>query len=386
MYAPEIDIGATDMIYERRFPMTTRGEKEYLYWLCHIKSLGDATIRKLHEYFGSFGEIWKADDKALMESGILSDKQRNALWAGKRQMDEVMKEYESLAGRGIRFVADWEEDFPHNLQNYRGMPQGLFVKGRFPDGTRPCVAIVGARECTEYGRQLTECFARELAANGVQIVSGLACGIDAAAHQGAIDAGMDTYGILGNGINICYPRENFALFERMERTGGVISEFPLDTPPIRTNFPRRNRLISGFSDAVIIIEAKERSGSLITADFALEQGKEVFAVPGRPTDPLSAGCNRLLSAGALHALSPADILEYFGVKYAKKLTVQKFSEKSLAKKEKVLYSCLDFRPRHMEELLKLSGMGLTECMESLMALELKGLAYKTGNQYYCRKM
>ncbi len=361
-------------------------EKEYLYWLCHIQGLGSVSIGKLRAYFKSCGEIWKADDKTLSDTGILSEKQRNAVWASKRHIDGVMKEYAGLESRGIRFVADWEEEFPQELKNYYGMPSGLFVKGNFPQKRRPSVSIVGARECTAHGCQLAECFARELAANGVQIISGLAAGIDAAAHRGAIAAGKGTYGILGNGINICYPRENYKLYREMERSGGIITDFVPGTPPVKFNFPMRNRLISGLSDAVIIIEAKEKSGALITADYALDQGKEIFAVPGRITDPQSAGCNRLLASGARVALGPSEILEYLGLKYEKKLTVHKFSEKSLAKNEKVLYSCLDFQPRHLEELMKLSDMSVTECMESLMALELMGAAYGAGNQYYCRKM
>ena len=165
-----------------------------------------------------------------------------------------------------------------------------------------------------------------------------------------------------------------------------MTEFPLGTRPSSMNFPMRNRIISALADAVIIIEAREKSGSLITADYALEQGKEVFALPGRITDPLSGGCNRLLQTGAAVLLSPSDVLDFLGLKYEKKLTDYKNTEKRLAKNENLVYSFLDSRPKHFDAIVSACGLSMAECMESLFRLELAGIVNKTGNQYYSRKM
>ena len=186
---------------------------------------------------------------------------------------------------------------PGRLLPFRDRPAGLFVRGTLPAKDRFTAAIVGARSCTELGRQTAERLAFRLAEAGVQVISGLALGIDGAAHKGALEAGGKTFAVLGCGADRCYPRENYGLFHKMEIQGGVLSEFVPGTSPLPMNFPMRNRIISGLSDAVILVEAREKSGSLITADLALEQGKEVFAVPGRITS-LSRGCNRLIQNGA----------------------------------------------------------------------------------------
>lgn len=367
-------------------------EKEYLYCLCHIPPLGAVSILTLYEYFGSFGAIWLAKDRELdhvLTAGsrrLMNEKKRNALAEGRRKEAEFRKEYEGLEARGITFISVLDQEYPHRLSVLYDRPPGIFVRGKLPEETRPAVAIVGARDCTEYGRQLSEIFAGELAGEGVQIISGLAMGTDGAAHWGALKAGQPTYGILGCGADICYPRENYPLFERMTGQGGLITEFVPGTRPVPMNFPMRNRLISGFSDAVIIIEAKEKSGSLITADLALDQGKEVFAVPGRVTDAESAGCNRLIQSGAALASSPSDVLDFLGINNVKKLTLHKKTEKRLAKKENLVYSCLDLRPKHLEEIMKMCRLPVTDCMECLLELELSGMAVGTGNQYYCRKL
>lgn len=367
-------------------------EKEYLYCLCHIPPLGAVGILKLYEYFGSFGAVWKAKDRELASirysNGriILDDKKKKALGEWKNREEALRREYETLEKQGIQFVTILDQEYPKRLESFGDRPPGLFVKGSLPKEDSPSVAIVGARNCTEYGRQIAGKFAGELAEEGVQIISGLAAGIDGFAHMGALEAGQTTYGVLGCGINICYPREHYSLFCRVVKQGGILTEFVPGTGPLAMNFPMRNRIISGLSDAVIIIEAKEKSGSLITADLALDQGREVFAVPGRATDPLSAGCNQLIKSGAALASCSEDILDYFGIKSMKKITVFKNSEKRLAKKEKLVYSCLDLQPKHLEEIMDKCCLSVTESMDILLELELMGLAVGTGNQYYCRKL
>ena len=218
------------------------------------------------------------------------------------------------------------------------------------------------------------------------MISGLALGIDGAAHKGALEAGGKTFAVLGCGADRCYPRENYGLFHKMETQGGVLSEFIPGTSPLPMNFPMRNRIISGLSDAVILVEAREKSGSLITADLALEQGKEVFAVPGRITDPLSRGCNRLIQNGAAVCLGPEDVLEAFGIKFEKKTRADKKTEKRLAKNENMVYSFLDSRSGTLEEIMDACGLSVTETMECLLKLELMGMVQGNGDQYYCRKL
>lgn len=367
-------------------------EKEYLYCLCHIPPLGAVSILKLYEYFGSFGAVWTAKDQefdhiaAVGGKKLMNKKKKDALCEYRRREAEFIKEYEGLERRGVRFITILDREYPQRLSYFPDRPPGLFLRGRLPAEDRPSVAIVGARNCTEYGRQMAGFFAGELAKEDVQIISGLAIGTDGAAHRGALEAGKATYGVLGCGIDICYPRENYPLYEKMVNNGGILTEFVPGAGPLPMNFPMRNRIISGLSDGVIVIEAKEKSGSLITADLALEQGKDVFAVPGRATDVVSAGCNQLIQNGAALVTSPTDVLDYLGIKYVKKLTLHKNSEKRLAKKENLVYSCLDLRPKHLEQVMKMCGLPVTECMESLLELELSGLAVGTGNQYYCRKL
>ena len=197
------------------------------------------------------------------------------------------------------------KEYPERMMPFSDMPEGIYVKGRLPRDDRPSAAIVGGRVCSAYGREQARRFAREMAASGVQIISGLASGIDAAAHEGALEGGGTTFAVLGCGVNICYPRENYPLMRKiLGQKGGVLSEFPPGERPLAWHFPQRNRLISALADLVLVVEARKKSGSLITADFALEQGKSVYALPGRVNDSLSEGSNRLIAQGAGIAVEP----------------------------------------------------------------------------------
>jgi len=361
-------------------------EKEYLYLISHTVGIGPVTIHNCKKHFHSFKNVWEASEKALEESGLFEQKRLEAFLACKKMETQYRKEYESLACDKIRYITYMENEYPDRLQYFKDKPAGLFVKGKLPDDETPTVAIVGARNCTSYGKDVAEHLARELTNAGVSVISGLALGVDGAAHKGCLDAGGETYAVLGCGVNICYPRENFRLFRAIEEHGGIISECMPGTMPIPMHFPMRNRIISGLSDAVIITEAREKSGSLITGDLALEQGKEVFAVPGRINDALSAGCNRLIRMGAAICLGPEDVIQFFGVKYRKKLCEKKNTEKALAKKEKLVYSFIDSRPKSLEEIVTFCQISVSEAMETVMTLEMNGLIRSEGNQYYCRKM
>lgn len=286
---------------------------------------------------------------------------------------------------GIWRCGAWEETYPERLRCYEGMPGVLYTKGCLPQEEKKNVAIVGARACSPYGAHQAYTFAKVLAEHGVQIISGLARGIDGKAHQGALDGGGKTFAVLGCGVDICYPREHAQLESRILQTGGgVFSEFDLGTPPYAGNFPRRNRIISGLADLVLVVEAKAKSGSLITASFALEQGKTVYAVPGRVGDALSEGCNRLISDGAGVAYSVEPLLEELKIP---KGFPEDFREKNkigLASQEEMVYSCLDLHPKNIEDIVREIPLSPREITGLLLKLELKGLIEEPVKNYYAR--
>ena len=218
---------------------------------------------------------------------------------------------EELKKAGVRFVAALEERFPQKLKEIPDPPFGIYYKGRMPEENEPAAAIIGARLASGYGREQARRFGRRIGARGIAVISGMARGIDGIAQKAALDAGGKSYAVLGCGVDICYPEENRDLYEQLLQEGGVLSEYPPGTFPDARLFPPRNRIISGLSDLVLVIEARKKSGTLITVDMALEQGREVYALPGRVSDALSDGCNRLIRQGAGAATCPEDILEYF---------------------------------------------------------------------------
>ena len=365
-----------------------RQEREALYWLVSSPFLGAVSIRRLGEYFGGYSSLLNIEETRLREAGILTEGQIKRMMVWQSQADVCRKQLKNLetGENPAVFLTAEDPAYPGRLREIYDYPMGLFVKGSLPDPQKPAAAIVGARGCSFYGEQIAEEFSRALAAEGVQVISGLAAGIDGAAHRGALKAGCPTFGVLGCGINICYPSGNFYLYQQMQQSGGILSEFPPGTSPKARNFPMRNRIISGLADVVLVVEAREKSGSLITAELALEQGREVFAVPGRITDHLSGGCNRLIQQGAHVAVSPADILEYLGVKCQKELILCGKNVNTLAKKEKMVCSCLDFNPKHIDQILEKTGLPFSEVLGILLELELGGLAFRAANHYYGKKL
>lgn len=278
----------------------------------------------------------------------------------------------------------FEEKYPKRLSVYENMPQTIYVKGRLPLENTKTVAIVGARICSHYGAYQAYRFAKELAQQGVQIISGMAKGIDANAHKGALDAGGTTFAVLGCGVDVCYPKQNQRLYDEIMKKGGVLSEFDNQTPPFAGNFPKRNRIISGLADLVLVVEAKKKSGSLITANYALEQGKTVLAIPGRVDDALSEGCNLLIADGAGIANSVESILSELQIFPKKKEDFPCKSKIWLASHEEMVYSCLGLQPKNIEEIFQEIPLKLGEIMEILLKLELEGLIMEPVKNYYTR--
>ena len=294
-----------------------------------------------------------------------------------------------------RYISRFEEDFPDRLRFIQGCPAGIYVRGDLPDPEIKTVSIVGSRACSEYGRKMAEYFASHLAAAGVQIISGMARGIDGIAQRAALEAGGRSFGILGSGTDVVYPEQNREIFNMIEGNGGLISEHPDGTAPLGPHFASRNRIISGMCDILLVIEARLKSGTSITVANALEQGREIFAVPGRLTDGLSAGCNKLISEGAGVALHPDDILKALGLLCEGPVSTVSAKGKSpeggvlvrrfdLCGKEKKVFDCLDLYPKSIDELVRTCRLSVSDVLEALTGLCIKGAAKECARSNYIR--
>lgn len=275
--------------------------------------------------------------------------------------------------------------YPQKLLPLERMPAGLYVIGSLPNPRGKSVAIVGARSCSPYGRAQALHFGKVLAAHGVQIISGLAYGVDAWAHQGALDGGGKTFAVMGSGADVCYPKANYPLYRKiLETGGGILSELEPGSHPEAWHFPIRNRIISGLADLVLVIEARKKSGSLITADYALDQGKNVYALPGRTEDGLSEGCNALIAQGAGIALSPEQLLEDLGMATQPSSPPPPMSPErpSLTDRQKVVYDSLCQSEKSLEALLEATRLPLSDLSSILLELRLKGLVRETLPGYY----
>ena len=282
-----------------------------------------------------------------------------------------------------------QPEYPEKLRNFERMPRGIYVLGELPKAQKKSVAIVGARTCSNYGKQEALKFSRTLALHGVQIISGLAYGIDTWAHLGALESGGQTFAVLGCGADVCYPKENYPLYRKIVREGGgILSEFEPGCPPKPWHFPVRNRIISGLADLVLVVEARRKSGSLITADCALEQGKSVYAVPGRADDELSAGCNALIAQGAGIACTPEIILEDLGISVKKlekdgaEYTNEEQCIRSLSKNLQIVYNQLRDGEKNLEQLYMCTDLETSALSSILLDLQLKGYVRERIPGYY----
>ena len=292
-------------------------EQPYAYWLM-CAPIGDATKSRLLLRFGRPSGVFEASEKALLDSTLSTGKkERWIAYIKERKEENTKREYEELQTKGILFYPEYHPHYPVKLLSIPARPFGIFVKGKLPDIRQRSLAIVGARDCSEYGQYVARHFAEKMAQNGVAVISGLARGIDGIAQRTAMEAGGESFGVLGCGADICYPKSNEKLYRMCMERGGILSTYLPGTPPTPNLFPPRNRIISGLSDGILIIEAREKSGTIITADLALEQGKDVFVIPGRVTDRLSDGCNSLIRQGASLIQSPEQLLEELHIGYGK---------------------------------------------------------------------
>jgi DNA processing protein len=293
------------------------------------------------------------------------------------------EETETAAAAGVRIITLDDEGYPANLRQIADPPPVLYIRGEITGEDAEAIAVVGSRAATGYGRATAAVLSRELASRGVTVVSGLARGIDSSAHHGALEVGGRTIAVLGSGMDCVYPRENRPLAESVARSGAVVTEFPFRSQPDRWHFPLRNRIISGLALGVVVVEAAARSGALITGRLALEQNREVFAVPGNISSPVSAGPNSLISDGAKLVSRVEDILEEFP-RLAGREPVQLQLPQPLSKEESSLMSHLGSEPVAVDDLIRRSALPSARALSLLTALELKGLVDRQAGRGYVR--
>ena len=286
-------------------------ERVYAFWLHAVPWIGQGPVPAILNAFGSPREAFLASDEQIINA---VGKRSNpcALLEYRKEFD-IFERYDEFMRSGMKVVFAWEEDYPARLRYIPDPPLALFYIGRLPEDNKLSVAVIGARQCSEYGEMLADELGEALGKNDVNVISGMAVGIDGISQSAAVAAGGSSFGVLGCGADICYPDSNYGLYEKLKTSGGVLSAYPPGTPAISRYFPPRNRIVSGLSDAVVVLEARNRSGTLITVDMALEQGRDIYAAPGNLTDDLSSGTNGLIGHGARIYLSPeifmADLFE-----------------------------------------------------------------------------
>jgi DNA processing protein len=344
-----------------------------------VSGIGNVSGRALVRAFGGPEAVWAASDAALQRAG--ARREVRAALRGFARWREVERQLERLARAGGRLVTCADASYPELLSHINDPPLFLYVLGEFTPADAGAVAVVGAREASPYGRQMAAQLAEGLVARGVTVVSGLARGIDAAAHGAALRAGGRTLAVLGSGIDVVYPTEHHRLHMQIARQGAVVSEFPPAAPPDAENFPARNRVISGLCLGTVVVEAGERSGALITAQFAAEQGREVFAVPG-PVGARSRGTHQLLRQGAGLVECADDILRELAPQRGAAAPLP--ARPLLAAGEAAVLAELDDTPRTLDELIGCTGLGASALLETLLLLELRGLVRQLPGQHFAR--
>ncbi|MBQ1689280.1 MAG: DNA-processing protein DprA [Lachnospiraceae bacterium] len=353
-------------------------------WLGAMSGCTPFLIERLRKEFVSEEEIFSASYAALLQVPQITEKQINRILASKN-IDKIKWYDAKMQEKDIRYITVDDPAYPSGLKEIHNKPYGLFVRGKMPNQKQLSIAIVGARNCTSYGKEMARWFGKELSDAGVQVISGMAYGIDGYAHRGALQGKTATYAVLGSGIDVCYPQEHFELYMELMQQGGVLSEYGLGVLGKAYQFPMRNRIISGMCDGVLVVEARQKSGSLITADLALEQGKEIFAVPGRIGDPLSKGCLELVKQGAELVMTPEDLIQNFhleNVDARKQLTL--FDCLQLLPQEKEIYDILSFEPISLAQLLEQIKGPMWEVANLLMQMEMKGVIQQPMPNYYMR--
>lgn len=359
---------------------------KYLYWLDACYRLGNATKAMLMETYGDAKAVYYENRRKL--ATMIGEEKEEIIWQMKKRWD-VDKEYEKIVKDEIGAVIYGMQGYPKRLLHIPDAPFCLYYKGHLPPEDLLCVSVIGARDCSEYGAYVAKELGKELGKSNVCLVSGMARGIDGISQNAALDAGGLSFGVFGCGVDVCYPKNHKSLYERLQQSGGIISTYLPGTQPRPELFPPRNRIVSGLSEVVVVIEARQKSGTLITVEMALEQGRDVFAVPGRITDRLSDGCNRLLYEGAGVFTTPKDFVDMLADKYPDKRIkregrMDKEGSIALTYAEKQLYSVLDYMPKSIEEICGRAKIAPQEAMGPILMLCIKGLIIEKSPGWYAK--
>jgi len=355
--------------------------KDLKYWVGFsiIPGIGRIKLGQLESYFGNLEDAWQAAPGDLKRAGLDSGSIRAITsWQPKISLEAEM---EKLDRYGVKVLTCHDPDYPSRLKEIYDYPPLLYVRGSLLPEDEWCLAIVGTRRTTVYGRQVTEEIVADLARSKITIVSGLARGIDSIAHRSALEAGGRTIAVFGCGLDIVYPSENANLARSIIQQGALVSEYPLGTRPKADNFPRRNRIMSGLSLGVLVVEADETSGAMITAHLAVEQNREVFAIPGSILSPASRGANHLIQEGAKLVRNYTDILEELNLTaVAHQIEMKEIIPPSDT--EALLLKQLSAEPTHIDEVCQGSGLPISTVSSTLTMMELKGLVKQVGNMNY----
>jgi len=360
------------------------------YWVALNLVLAEnlKAAKKIVDHFPTLADAFRASSREFIALGI--EKEKAQTLTSSRILDQACREIEKLERKKYSILTLEDEDYPEYLRETFDPPFVLYSAGKIETLKGPAVSVVGARKHSAYGRAVAEKLARDLASRGIVIVSGLARGIDSIAHWGALEGGK-TVAVLGSGLENIYPRENATLFHKIIERGAVVSEFPLKSPPLGFHFPIRNRIISGLSLALVVVEASKRSGSLISARLALEQNREVMAVPGNITSELSQGTNWLIKTGAKLVESWEDVAEELPSPLKEELLAKKEEKKekppSMSPQERKVFELIETDSlTHIDHLVEGTEFSVSEILSILLNLELKGLIFQRPGKYFQRRL
>ncbi len=347
-------------------------QKDIFIWLSHIEGVSNRNIKYLINYFNNIEEIWYAKKKHIINALNNRIATANRILENRNE-DFITNIFKNLDNNNISALTVYDSDYPSRLKNIYDPPYVIYVKGNKMNFDMPLISIVGTRKATPYGKWAARYFARELAEWNIGIVSGLALGIDTYAHKGALDGNGYTIAVLGCGLDRYYPASNKVLMDEIFEKGCIISEYCLGTQPLKYHFPARNRIISGLSDSIVVIEAPQKSGALITVDFALEHGKDVYALPDRINSIKSKGTNKLIRDGARILLEVDDIIEGLKYKYSlnKKSTEQAIRD-DLSELEMKVFNIVKRNPINIDLIINKTGIKASELSPILTILEIKG--------------
>ena len=360
---------------------------ELKYWLAfnRVPRIGRVRIRLLAEHFGTLEQAWKAGFAELKAAGL--DSKTSTSVATRKLRIDPDAELDRVAKAGITALTWHDDEYPSRLKEIYDVPPVLYVRGRLSPDDERSIAVVGTRKPSAYGREAAYNLSQDMAKSGVTVVSGLALGIDGVAHQAALDAGCRTLAVMGSGVDVIYPWSHDRLARRIVENGALISEHPPGTRPSAQHFPRRNRIMSGMTLGTVVIEAGEKSGALLTAHHALEQNREVFAVPGNVFAPTSLGTNRLIrDSAAKLVIDYRDVLEELNLSYAGEQgeQIEMAAHFPEDENEAALLGFVTYDPVHIDEVVRSSGMDISLVSGALAMMELKGVVRQVGGMNYIR--